>query len=60
MKLRRRISKERAIRWAGGPSRLAQRLGISRQSVHKWGEYVPPLRQLQIEADKKWPRKLPL
>lgn len=30
--------------------RLAEALGMSQGSVSLWGEYPPPLRQLQIEA----------
>lgn len=39
-----------AIDWAGGTQvLLAERLGIKQPSVAGWGEYPPPLRQIQIE-----------
>lgn len=39
-----------AILWAGGTQvALAARLGINQPSVAGWGDYPPPLRQIQIE-----------
>lgn len=39
-----------AIEWGGGTQvLLAQRLGMSQSSISAWGEYPPPLRQLQLE-----------
>jgi DNA-binding transcriptional regulator YiaG len=29
-------------------SELARQLGVSRQAVQKWGEYLPPLRAYQL------------
>jgi hypothetical protein len=37
-----------AIMTFGGISKLAKALNISRQAVHKWGEFVPPLRAYQL------------
>lgn len=34
----------------GGAAVLADRLGISRQAVHKWPDDVPPLRVYQIRC----------
>ncbi len=34
----------------GSQRALATELGVSQPSVANWGEYPPPLRQLQIEA----------
>lgn len=39
-----------AIKWAGGTQvLLAERLGLKQPSIAAWGEYPPPLRQIQIE-----------
>jgi hypothetical protein len=39
-----------AIKWAGGTQRgLAKRIGLAQPSIALWGEYPPPLRQLQIQ-----------
>jgi hypothetical protein len=39
-----------AIKWAGGTQvLLAERLDLKQPSIASWGEYPPPLRQLQIE-----------
>ena len=39
-----------AIKWAGGTQvLLAERLDLKQPSIACWGEYPPPLRQLQIE-----------
>ena len=39
-----------AIAHYGTQVRLAAVLGINQSSVSTWGEFPPPLRQLQIEA----------
>ena len=45
------MTKDEAIKWAGTQVKLAERLGMKSQgSVSLWGEFPPPLRQLQIEA----------
>jgi len=45
---------DEAIKYFGGPrggvSKLAHRLGISRKSVWKWGEYPPAGRQYELEV----------
>jgi hypothetical protein len=45
------MTKDQAIKEFGTQVRLAEALGIKSQgSVAAWGEFPPPLRQLQIEA----------
>lgn len=45
------MTKDDAIRALGGTqAALAEKLGIYQGSVSLWGEFPPPLRQLQIEA----------
>lgn len=39
-----------AIKKFGSPAKLARALGISRQSVHDWGDEVPVGRAYQIEV----------
>jgi len=34
----------KAIRLAGTKAKLAEVLGVQRQSIQKWGEFVPPMR----------------
>jgi DNA-binding transcriptional regulator YdaS (Cro superfamily) len=34
----------------GSQAELARALGVSRAAVNAWGEDVPPLRQLQLQA----------
>lgn len=41
---------EEAISHFGTAAELARQLGISRQSVHDWGDYVPEGRAYQIEV----------
>jgi hypothetical protein len=39
-----------AIDWAGGTQvLLAEKLGLKQPSIASWGEFPPPLRQIQIE-----------
>ena len=45
----------RAIEAAGGSSRLAGKIGVSKQAVCQWGE-VPPLRVLAVEQATGVPR----
>ena len=45
------MTKDQAIQALGGTqAALAERLGMTQGSVSLWGEYPPPLRQLQIEV----------
>lgn len=44
------MTKDEAVAAFGTQVRLAEALGMSQGSVSLWGEYPPPLRQLQIEA----------
>lgn len=41
---------EEAIKHFGTAAELARQLGISRQSVHDWGDYVPEGRAYQLEV----------
>lgn len=38
-----------AIKHFGSAAELARHLGISRQSIHDWGDEVPEGRQYQLE-----------
>lgn len=38
-----------AIRYYGTQQKLADALGISQSTVAEWGEFPPPLRQLQLQ-----------
>jgi hypothetical protein len=42
------MTTKQAIRHFGSVAALAQVLGISRQSVYRWGKYPPPLRAYQL------------
>jgi hypothetical protein len=43
------------IRKAGGQQNVARLFRITRQAVSQWGEYVPLLRQLQLQKMKpRW------
>lgn len=44
------MTKDQAVEAFDTQVRLAEALGITQGSVAGWGEYPPPLRQLQIEA----------
>ena len=39
-----------AVRYFKGKSRVAAALGISPAAVSQWGEYVPHLRQYQLQS----------
>ena len=43
-----RLLTSRAIKLAGSKSELARLLSITRQSVGKWGKWVPPLRFYEL------------
>lgn len=46
-----RMTKDQAIKALGGTqAALATALGMTQGSVSLWGEFPPPMRQLQIEA----------
>lgn len=42
------MTKDEAIKFWGGPTRLAKTLGITRDAVHKWKKYPPIDKQFQI------------
>jgi len=42
------MRKDEAISLFGSASNLAKALGITRQAVSLWGDFVPPLRVYQI------------
>lgn len=42
------MTKDEAIKFWGGPTRLAKALGITRDAVHKWKKYPPIDKQFQI------------
>jgi len=46
--MKNKITYEAAVEHFGGPKKLADALGISRQAVHGWGGVIPELRQYQI------------
>ena len=41
---------KKAVNHFGSQRALAEALGITQPSVAEWGEFPPPLRQIQIEA----------
>ncbi len=43
------MTKDEAINRFGSQVALAKALGMSQSTISTWGEYPPPLRQLQIE-----------
>ena len=47
---------KRALQLAGGTARkLADLFGIKEQSVNKWGDHIPPLREYQLrELRPSW------
>ena len=47
------MNKKDAITFFGTQVKLAAVLGITQHAVSGWGEYPPPLRQLQIEKASK-------
>lgn len=46
----RRMKTEQALKHFGGNTKLTELLGLSSGAISQWGEYPPPLRQVQIEA----------
>ena len=44
------MKKELAIKKAGTPSNLAKILGVTRQSVNSWGEFLPEARVWQLKV----------
>lgn len=44
------MTKDDAVAKFGTQMALAKALGMSQGSISLWGEYPPPIRQLQIEA----------
>jgi hypothetical protein len=40
---------EDAVKYFKGKSKLAHALGISPAAISQWGEYVPKLRQYQLQ-----------
>jgi len=44
------MTKDQAVTEFGTQQALADALGLTQGSVSLWGDYPPPLRQLQIEA----------
>jgi DNA-binding transcriptional regulator YdaS (Cro superfamily) len=44
------MTKKEAIGHFGSVAKLAKALGISVQAVHKWGEFVPPVRAYHVRA----------
>lgn len=44
------MTKDQAVSHYGTQGKLAEALGMKQSSVSLWGEYPPPLRQLQIES----------
>ena len=45
-----RISKARAVEWAGSAAELAVRLGISQSAVSQWEDEIPEGRLWQLHA----------
>jgi len=44
------MTKDHAIKHFGSQAKLAAALGMTQGSVSLWGDYPPPVRQLQLEA----------
>ncbi len=42
------MTKDEAIKFWGGPTRLAKTLGITRDAIYKWRDYPPMAYQYQI------------
>ena len=42
------MTTDEAVKFWGGPTRLAKALGITRDTVHKWKQYPPTATQFQI------------
>jgi hypothetical protein len=49
------VTKEEAITWAGGVTRLAERLGIKPQAISQWRKRrpIPKLREYQIREQQQ-------
>ncbi len=47
------MTKAQVILHFGTQLAVAKRLGITQSSVAEWGEYPPPLRQMQLEKITK-------
>lgn len=46
----REMTTQEAIEYYGGTQqKLADAIGITQASVSEWGEYPPPIRQLQLQ-----------
>lgn len=43
------MNKSEAIKFFGTQAKLGAAIGVTQHTVSGWGEYPPPLRQLQIE-----------
>lgn len=43
------MTKQDAVSFYGSQRSLAEALGITQPTVAEWGEYPPPLRQIQLE-----------
>ena len=43
------MKKSKAISYFGSSSKLARKLGISKQSISQWGDDVPQRRAYEIE-----------
>jgi hypothetical protein len=44
------MTTDQAIKHYGSRALLAEELGIAAPSTYDWGDYPPPLRQLQLQA----------
>jgi hypothetical protein len=42
------MTTDEAVKFWGGPTRLAKALGITRDAVYKWKQYPPTDKQFQI------------
>lgn len=56
------MTKQQAIKWAGGVVKLAKRLNIKPQAVSQWpdDEPIPPLREYQVRELQQRDRKAQL
>jgi hypothetical protein len=43
------MTTEEALSHFGSPTALARALGIAAPSLYTWGEFPPPLRQIQLQ-----------
>lgn len=44
-----KMKKDEAVALFGSAAKMARALGVTRQSINKWGDDVPPLRVYQIK-----------